>query len=139
MLVALGLVTVVAPAAAQGASPPVSLERIRAELARTPAIDLSAVDPVVVEPALRFHVEVQGRYYRELPPVWEMPRGTATLPPPSMSGGSPALLQIDVLGLGRQLGSAVSKVRRARAGRAAHEEVEEALREYCAGRDCDPR
>jgi hypothetical protein len=140
MLVALGLAAVAAPAEAQGAPPPVSLDRIRAELARSPAIDLSVADPSVVLPPVRFRVEVQGRrYYREMPPVWEIPPGASTLAPSSMSRGSPVLLQVDLLGLGRQLGSAVGKVRRARAGRAAREDVEEALREYCADRDCELR
>jgi hypothetical protein len=116
------------------AADPVSLERIRAGLAR-PAIDLSAVTP-----APDFHVEVEGRrFYREDPPLWETWQGLMMAPPSVPSQGSPALVQVDLLGLGRQAAAAVSRVRRARATRAAHAEAEEALREFCADRDCDPR
>jgi hypothetical protein len=141
MLGALMLVAVAGAADAQTAPPPVSLDRIRAELARTPAIDLSAVDPSVGEPELHFRVEVQGRrYYRDVPRIWETTQGPAPgLPPLSMSRGSPALVQVDLLGLGRQIGSAIGRSRRARAGRAAHEDVENALREFCEDRDCEPR
>jgi hypothetical protein len=140
MFVALGLAAAAAPAGAQGAPPPVSLDRIRAGLARSPAIDLSAVDSSVVAPEPRFRVEVQGRrYYRDVLPTWEIAPGPGPVLAPSTSRGSPSLLQVDLLGLSRQIGSAIGKVRRARAGRAAHEEVEEELRQFCAERDCGSR
>jgi hypothetical protein len=141
MLVALGLVAVAAPAGAQqGAPPPVSLDRIRAGLARSPAIDLSTIDPSVVAPEPRFRVEIQGRrYYRDVPPTWDIAPGSGPVLAPSTSRGTPSLLQVDLLGLSRQIGSAIGKVRRARAGRAAHEEVEEELRQFCAARDCTSR
>jgi hypothetical protein len=125
-----------AGAADPPAEPLVSLDRIRAGLARPPALDLSIADP-----SLHFHVEVQGqRYFREMPPIWDIGsrRGPAR-PPVFAAPGSPALMQVDLFGVGRQVASAVSKARRARAARAARGEVEETLRGYCADRDCDPR
>jgi hypothetical protein len=145
MLGALVLAAAAEPAAAQIAPPPVSLARIRAELARPPAIDLSVVDPSVlasaVDASLHFHVEVQGRrYYRDIAPLWETQLGpTPTLPPSSLSGGSPALVQVDLLRLGRRVGSAVSKARRATDEDAAYQEVEAAKQEFCADRACDRR
>jgi hypothetical protein len=128
-----------AAAQAQPSDPPapaqVSLERIRAGLARPSAIDLS-----VAAPAPDFHVEVEGRrFYRDDPPLWETWQGLTAAPPSLPAHGSPALVQVDLLGLGRQAAAAVSRVRRARAARAAHAEAEDALREFCADRDCDPR
>jgi hypothetical protein len=114
------------------AAPPVSVDRIRAGLARTPAIDLSAAVPPP-----DFHVEIQGqRFYQEVPWTWDIPPG----PGPAVAGrGSPALMQVDLLSLGRAAASAIGKANRARAARAAREEVVEALREFCADRSCDPR
>lgn len=138
VLLVLALSLVADPAApADGENaPPVSLDRIRAALARPPALDLSAATPPV-----HFHVEVQGRrFYRDIPPIWATrPRLKWTPPPWSPSQTSPALFQVDLLGLGRPVASAVSGARRARAVRDAREEVEDARREFCAERECEAR
>lgn len=135
------LLLVAFASAGEPASPPtalpVSLDRIRAGLARSPIIDLS----VAAVPPPHFRVEIQGRrYFRDIPTVWDVrPTLMPSLPSPAGSPGSPALVQVDLLGLGRQIASAVGKAGRARAARAAREEVQDALREFCEDRSCDPR
>jgi hypothetical protein len=129
MLLVMALAAAGAPADPPSA-PPVSFDRIRAALARTPAIDLSAAVP-----PSDFQVETQGhQFYREVPWTWEVSPG----PGPVVIGrGSPALMQVDLLSLGRAAASAVGKANRARAARAAREEVADALREFCADRRCE--
>jgi hypothetical protein len=129
MLLVMALAAAGEPAAPPSA-PPVSLDRIRAGLARTPALDLSGAVP----PA-DFRVETEGHpFYTEMPWTWEVSAGPG---PVRIGRGSPALMQVDLLSLGRAAASAVGNVKRARAARAAREEVADALREFCAERQCD--
>jgi hypothetical protein len=109
---------------------PVSFDRIRAGLARTPVINLSAAVP-----PSDFQVETQGHpYYQEVPWTWEVAPG----PGPVVIGrGSPALMQVDLLRLGRAAASAIGKANRARAAGAAREEPADALREFCADHRCE--
>lgn len=123
------------PAAAQ-TGPPMSLERIRARLARPPALDLT-----VAQPAPHFHVEVQGRqFYRDIPPIWDTTGNvTPALPRSLSSQGAPALIQVDLSRLGRRGTSAIVKAREAKAARSGRQEVDEALRQFCVDQVCDAR
>jgi len=122
---------------------PVSVDRVRAGLARPPAI---VINPPM--PTVHFRVEVkEHQYFTELPPIdfgtgprgpelpfW-MPRG-----PIPQVGTTPALAGVDLLALGRGLAKRISAARRASAEQAAREEVQRALREFCAtSHECEVR
>jgi hypothetical protein len=105
----------------------VSLNRIRAALQKTPALRLALPEPT-------FRVEVrQHPFFVDVPWTWEFAGGgVPTLSPRPGPIGTPPLGQVDVLPLWRA-------ARKARARRAAEDEVRRALEEFCATHSCEPR
>jgi hypothetical protein len=116
-------------------STPVSVERVRAGLERpaTLIVDLPA-------PAATFRVEITKHpYFTELPPLdfGTGPRGP-DLPdwiphqPLPQVGSAPPVAGVDLLALARAVHRKWAAERRAGAERAAREEVQRALQEFCA-------
>ena len=132
-----------APAAAQdttpaaGASLPVSLDRIRAALERSPR------EPLKTQlPRPNFRVEIQERQrFENLLALLDFKSGP--VPPGGLYGfeqrarlsspwGSQPIVGVDVLAIGRLIANGVSSVKRTRAEAAAREEVRRALEEFWA-------
>ena len=132
-----------APAAAQDATPaagaslPVSLDRIRAALERSPR------EPLKTQlPRPNFRVEIQERQrFENLLALLDFKSGP--VPPGGLYGfeqrarlsspwGSQPIVGVDVLAIGRLIANGVSSVKRTRAEAAAREEVKRALEEFWA-------
>jgi hypothetical protein len=121
---------------------PVSVDRVRAELERPAVLNLTLPDVPV-----HFRIEVRERpLFSELPPI-DFGGGTKRPPVPfwvpssvPQVGVTPALAGVDLLAVGRYVANSVSAARRARAQREAQEEVQRALREFCATtKECEVR
>jgi hypothetical protein len=135
-------VLIAAPALPQDAAPaapanlPVSLDRIRAALERSP------VDPLrkPLLPRPNFRVEIRERQrFEELMATLDFRSGP--VPPGGLYGfeqrarlsspwGSQPIISVDLFSIGRLFGSGLSNARRARAEAAAREEVKRALDEF---------
>jgi hypothetical protein len=117
-------------------SQPVSVDRIREALARPVRLKLTVPPPVP-----DFSVEIQERRsFPDLPP-WTF-RSGPTPPPWSMPTSgftTPSLFSVDLLSMGRSVGNAVRGAQHDHAEHAAQQEVQEALRIFCATHDCTPR
>jgi len=135
------LLMVLALQATETGGLPVSLDRVRAGLERTPGLTLT-----VTEPTPHFRIIVhERRLFPDLPPIDfgdgvrrpAAPFWMATAP---QIGTTPPLAAVDVMALASRLSNAIGSARRARAERNAREEVERALREFCATtRECEIR
>ncbi len=123
-----------------GTGLPVSVDRIRAELARPNRLRLTSL-----RSAADFSIEIQERErFRAL--VERLDFGS-----PSVPGGlyafeqrrrlgqawsSQPLVKVDVSPAGRSMMRAVSDWKRNRAEAAAHQDVKETLEQFCAVQDC---
>jgi hypothetical protein len=145
----LGLASLLAAQAASVPSPPqagpgdlpVSLSRIRDALKKPERLRARP------EPKADFKVDInEQQRFRDLLDLIDFGSG------PVAPGGwysyqqqqvlgqkTQPLVNFDVGALGQSVGSAISKARRARAERLAREEVERALIEFCATRECAAR
>jgi hypothetical protein len=121
---------------------PVSLQRIRLALAQPPPL----VDDSTVTPTFRVLVREEQRFQEllDLLDFGEEPRipgGLTAFEQRRVLGnpwvGQPLIL-IDVLPMLNAGVQAIGKARRARAERAAREEVQQALVEFCALQGCSP-
>ena len=125
--------------ATQGTSPnlPVSLDRIRAALERSPR------EPLKTQlPRPNFRVEIQERQrFENLLAMLDFKSGP--VPPGGLYGfeqrarlsspwGSQPIVGVDVLSMGRLIANGISSARRSRAEAAAREEVKRALEEFWA-------
>lgn len=107
---------------------PISLDRIRQGLQRTPALRMDAPIP---EPTFRVEI-VQHPYFLEVPFVWKwVEGGRLAAAPAAVPGGTPPLLQIDVLPWIRSAAHAYQQ-------HAATVEVQRAIAEFCATHACHP-
>src|SRR5262249_18433425 len=118
--------------------PPTSVERVRAALDRPAALTIT-----LPEPTPHFRIEVtERRFSPELPPLTfgddtHRPAAPSWITPgPKTLSGTTPIVGVDLLALTRYALSAISNARRARAERDAHEEVAQALRDFCAVHDC---
>jgi hypothetical protein len=135
-----GAPPVVPPVDAQAGAPletlPISVERIRALLARPESLNLQ--DLLVFAQMAYFRVTVEEEQVFESVveavrrDLAESPGGPIDPPSALPMSRTGATGGIELLGLARSLGG-VMKARTARNARSA---VEEALREFCAQRDC---
>jgi len=122
---------------------PVSVARIRAALERPQALRLTVADR---KPD--FRVDIRERQFAEdllgrldfrsgpVPPggLYAFEQRQRIGPP----GLGQPLISVDLLGIAQGLHSAVANARRSSAERAAREEVQRALAEFCAVHDCTP-
>jgi hypothetical protein len=122
---------------------PVSVARIRAGLERTQVLRLTLTDR---KPD--FRVDIRERRFEEdllnrldfrsgpVPPggLYAFEQRQRIGPP----GIAQPLVMVDVLAIGQALHSAIANARRSSAERAAREEVQRALAEFCATHDCLP-
>ena len=129
------------PAVAQEATPktapnlPVSVDRIRAALERSPVQRLKTALPTP-----NFRVKIQERLrFEELMASLDFRSGP--VPPGGLYGfeqrarlsspwGSQPIMGVDLLAIGRLFGSGLSNAKRARAEAAAREEVRRAVDEF---------
>ena len=132
-----------APAAAQDATPapganlPVSLDRIRAALERSPREPLKTQLP---KPTFRVEIRERQRFENLLA---TLDFKSGPVPPGGLYGfeqrarlsspwGSQPIVGVDVLSIARLIGNGVSSARRSHAEAAAREEVKRALEEFWA-------
>ena len=131
-----------APAAAQDATPapanlPVSLDRIRAALERSPREPLKTQLP---KPTFRVEIRERQRFEALLA---TLDFRSGPVPPGGLYGfeqrarlsspwGSQPIVGVDVLAMGRLIANGISSARRSRAEAAAREEVKRALEEFWA-------
>jgi hypothetical protein len=118
-------------AAAPAAS--ASLDRIRAALARTPALRVDAPPP---PPATTYRVEIiEHPFFTEIPYEWNFATGGGfpSSAPSATPGAPPPLSHVaggtDILPL-------FGKVKHAFAERAAQREVQQTVAEFCATHSC---
>ncbi len=106
---------------------PVSLDRIRRGLQRTPTLH---VNPPAPEPTFKVTI-IEHPYFREIPYQWNW-GGIGGVPSsaPAAGVGSPALAQVDVLPL-------LKSAKHAYDEHAASKEVERAFAEFCSTHVCD--
>jgi hypothetical protein len=150
LALALGIQFPLDPITATEVTPelPVSLAHIRSALARPAPLRLT-----LPESHADFHVEVRERLLYSpslLGPVetlWTTPTG------PVPAGGlyafeqrqhlrapwSQPMMSIDLLSVGTAFHSAIANARRAGAEKAARDEVQRALAEFCATHECPQR
>ena len=144
---ALGIQPPVEPTSAPEVNPalPVSLARIRSALDRPAPLRLT-----LPESHADFHIEIRARPLYSpnlLGPVetlWTTPTGP--VPPGGLHAfeqrqqlretWSQPMISVDLLSIGTAVHRAIANARRAGAEKAARDEVQRALAEFCATHDC---
>jgi hypothetical protein len=123
---------------------PVSLDRIRAALARSPDKPLNLVLP---KPNFRVEIRERQRFEQLLA---SLDFRSGPVPPGGLYGfeqrarlspspwGSQPIASVDLIAIGRLIGNALSNARRAQAEAAAREEVRKALDEFWAAQGKAP-
>lgn len=114
-----------APPPVQPAPLPVSLDRIRRGLQRTPTLRVEVPTP---EPTFKVTI-VEHPYFREVPHQWDWGGGGVPLAGPPSGTGSPALAQVDVLPL-------LKSAKHAYDEHAAKKDVERELAAFCSTHVC---
>ncbi len=125
---------------------PVSVSRIRAALDRPAPLQLALPEP---KPTYRIEIREHLLYSPNLlGPVEQLWSTTSGPTPPGglyaydqgqrLGQASQPLFSMDLPSIGGAIKNAIANARRSRAERAAREEVQRALAEFCATRECTP-
>jgi hypothetical protein len=117
-------------------APAPSSARVTEAVRRAPPLVIPALPPLAE--TATFRVVIEGRSFPSETALDAMRRDLAARPTFTVGPGLGAtpIVGVDLLGLAMAVGERIAEMRRARAERAAREDVEAELAAFCAIRDC---